>query len=136
MRLVEDHSHPFVASRRHVLQGCAVVVGAGLLGLHGDGSALADDPGAGGDGAPPPPGTPNISPLAGPSGGTSYNGWPVGSPGSVIGVQNFVQSVWDEPVGSRAARSGPFRLARRPRLYFRLCSNLNVIFEPTERNVS
>jgi hypothetical protein len=92
VRLVEDHSHPLVASRRHLLQGCAVAVGAGLLGLHGDVFALADDPGAGGDGAPPPPGTPNISPLAGPSGGTSYNGWPVGSPGSVIGVQNFVVS--------------------------------------------
>ena len=98
MKIDEDQAHPFVASRRQVLQACAVVVGAGLLAAHGTGvagaavSPAADDPatGAGADGVPAPPGTPKIGILAVPGGGTSYNGWPVGTPASAIGVQNFV----------------------------------------------
>ncbi|HEY5150294.1 MAG TPA: M15 family metallopeptidase [Mycobacterium sp.] len=98
MKVNEDQAHPFVASRRRVLQACAVVVGAGLLAAHGSRvasaaiSTAADDPatGAGADGAPGPSGAPKIGTLAVPAGGTSYNGWPVGTPASAIGVQNFV----------------------------------------------
>jgi len=93
VKINEDQAQPFVASRRRVLQACAMVVGVGMLGLHGSiVPALADDPGtgAGADGAPAPPGTPRMGTLALPAGGTSYNGWPVGTPASAIGVQNFV----------------------------------------------
>ena len=31
MQINEDQAHPFVASRRQLLQACAVVVGAGML---------------------------------------------------------------------------------------------------------
>ena len=94
MQINEDRAHPLVASRRQLLQACAVVVGAGLLAAHGTrvASALAagdPDTGAGADGAPAQPGLPKIGILALPSGGTSYNGWPVGTPASAIGVQNF-----------------------------------------------
>ena len=93
VKINEDQARPFVASRRRVLQVGAMVVGAGMLGLHGSIiPALADDPGtgAGADGAPAPPGQPKLNILAAPAGGTSYNGWPVGTPASAIGVQNFV----------------------------------------------
>ncbi|HYN71103.1 MAG TPA: M15 family metallopeptidase, partial [Nakamurella sp.] len=95
MKIDEDQPHPFVATRRQMLQACAVVVGAGLLAAPGTrvASALAaDDPGtgAGADGAPGPPGAPRMGILALPAGGTSYNDWPVGTPASAIGVQNFV----------------------------------------------
>ncbi len=95
MKITEDHAHPYVASRRRVLQACAVVVGAGLLaapGGWGPGAFAADDPGtgAGADGAPGPAGPSRNGTLAVPGGNTSYNGWPIGTPGSVIGVQNHV----------------------------------------------
>jgi len=98
MKVNEDQAHPFVATRRQVLQGCAVLVGAGLLAAHGTRvataavGAAADDPatGAGADGAPAASGPPKVGILALPGGGTSYNGWPVGTPASAIGVQNFV----------------------------------------------
>ena len=90
--LVEDRSSPFRTSRRRVLQAAAVTIGAGLLGVHGAvvAGARLDGTGAGEDGAPPPPGSPpNRMFASGPSAPTSYNGWTVGTPGSVIGVQNF-----------------------------------------------
>jgi len=95
MKVNEDQAHPFVVTRRQVLQGCAVLAGAGLLAAHGTrmaGALAADDPntGAGADGAPAAPGLPKANILALPGGGTSYNGWPVGTPASAIGVQNFV----------------------------------------------
>ena len=98
-----NHAGPSPTSRRRLLQTGAIVLGAGLLGI--DGSAVArgaawlavppaggaDGTGAGADGAPPPPGSQpqSIDPNALPPEPTSYNGWTVGSPGSVVGVQNY-----------------------------------------------
>lgn len=84
-------------SRRVLLQTGALTVGVGLLGARGIAVAGAppsgggvDGTGAGADGAPPPPGTPQNRVLAAlPSAPTSYNGWTVGTPGSVIGVSNY-----------------------------------------------
>ena len=82
--------------RRSLLQGGALVLGAGLLGMNGASAASADPTwpgadgtGAGGDGAPPPPGTPPNRISATPTSATSYNGWTVGTPASAIGVQNY-----------------------------------------------
>jgi len=86
---------PTPTSRRRVLQAGAVL-GAGWLGLASPLHAYALAPtltlsdAAGADGRPPEPGVVVPRALAAdPAGDTSYNGWPVGSPGSVIGVQNF-----------------------------------------------
>ena len=79
-----------VTSRRRLLQLGAVAVGGAIFGAQGALVAGADPSDAGGDGAPPPPGrTPQRSLAAADLGTTSYNGWTVGTPGSVIGVQNF-----------------------------------------------
>jgi hypothetical protein len=80
------------ASRRLLLKACAVTVGAGLIGAGGAGIIFAADRGdAGADGAPPPLGiVPSQRSLsAADLGSTSYNGWTVGTPGSVIGVQSY-----------------------------------------------
>jgi len=87
-----DVQDPQKPSRRWLLQACAVTIGAGLIGVRGVGTTFAVDRGdAGADGAPPPPGTtPSQRGLsAADLGSTSYNGWTVGTPGSVIGVQDY-----------------------------------------------
>ena len=80
------------ASRRRLLQACAVTIGAGLIGVRGAGTIFANDRGdAGADGAPAPLGTvPSQRSLAAADlGTTSYNGWTVGTPGSVIGIGSY-----------------------------------------------
>lgn len=81
---------PVRTSRRRALQAGAVVLGSGLLTLGAPQVVRAQDDAAGADGAPPEIGVAMPRVLAAePTGSTSYNGWPVGTPGSVIGVQNF-----------------------------------------------
>jgi hypothetical protein len=86
-------------------QGQVAAAGTTFPALAGPSSALgllpaspigggADGSGAGADGAPPPPGAAQSRTLSAaaavvPADPTSYNGWPVGSPGSVLGVQNY-----------------------------------------------
>lgn len=86
-----EHSSP---TRRRVLQLGALSVGGLLLGAT---AAAASDPaiaGPGQDGrTPTDPKVRNgdMSPMTttAPAGTTSYNGWPIGNPSSVIGVQNY-----------------------------------------------
>ena len=95
-----EQSEESVTSRRRLLQAGALTVGVGVLGSRGIASAAAPAPGggadgtgAGADGAPPPPGSPTSRALAAaaavPTAPTSYNGWTVGTPGSVIGIANY-----------------------------------------------
>lgn len=91
-----EQQHKHVSSRRQVLKAGVATLGAGMLGIHGTVIAAAapgggiDGTGAGADGAPPPPDAPQARTLAAePAERTSYNGWSVGTPGSVIGIQNF-----------------------------------------------
>ena len=107
MTLDSDHTRAVPATsglgRRSLLQTGALVLGAGLLGMQGATAANAEllwpgdeGTGAGADGAPPPPGTPQNSMLAAePSGATSYNGWTVGT-----------------RAPSSACRTTPFRVRR------------------------
>lgn len=92
-----EHPAAPLTSRRVLLQAGALTVGVTLLGAGGIAAASAPAPGggvdgtgAGADGAPPPPGTPQNRLLAAaPNAPTSYNGWTVGTPASVIGVSNY-----------------------------------------------
>jgi hypothetical protein len=88
-------------SRRRVLQFGTATVGAAILGVSSPPFAFADSSGAGEDGAPAADprfkekfaaATPNSSARAGATlaaAETSYNGWPVGTPGSSIGIVSY-----------------------------------------------
>lgn len=76
-------------TRRKLLQLGALSVGGLLLGAtaaSGSGPAL---PGPGQDGRIPPASSRSTKPLSLPAGPTSYNGWPVGTPGYLIGIQDY-----------------------------------------------
>jgi len=86
-------------SRRLLLKAGGLSAAAGFLGTHGIAIAGAPAPGggadgtgAGADGAPPPPGS-DLNRMAAaasaPTQPTSYNGWTVGTPGSIIGIANY-----------------------------------------------
>src|SRR6478752_5235596 len=88
--VISGNSPHATTSRRRLLQLGAVAVGGALLGARGTLIASAGPTDHGGDGAPPPPGSvPQRGLAAADLGTTSYNGWTVGTPGSVIGIQNY-----------------------------------------------
>ena len=80
-------------SRRRVLQLGALSVGGLFVGAPAAEAGPTDTTGAGQDGAAAgdrPVGS-RIAPMTvGIAGATSYNGWPVGTPASVIGVQSYI----------------------------------------------
>jgi hypothetical protein len=74
-----------------MLQLVSIAAGAAVLGVSTTGSAAASPGAAGGDGAPAGDhrfATPATTHAAGVV--TSYNGWPIGTPGSAIGVASYL----------------------------------------------
>ena len=73
-----------------MLQLASITVGAAVLGVSTAGSAAAAPGAAGGDGAPAGDGRFALSASPQAAGVvTSYNGWPIGNPGSAIGVASY-----------------------------------------------
>ena len=95
-----EQSEESVTSRRRLLQAGALTVGVGLLGSRGIWLTAAAVRQAAGRMAPVPVRTARHHrrgrrrtgrwrPAAVPTAPTSYNGWTVGTPGSVIGIANY-----------------------------------------------
>jgi len=93
-------------SRRRLIQLGALPVGGLLIGATAAAAGPTDTTGAGQDGAAagdPHVGSRTIGPMtAGAAGATSYNGWPVGTPGSAIGVQSYTVTGTSIPIPVKA----------------------------------
>ena len=79
-------------SRRRMLQLGALSAGGLILGATAASGSTPVIAGPGQDGKTPPgplAHSGSVSPMTLPSAPTSYNGWPVGTPSSVIGVQDY-----------------------------------------------
>ena len=82
---------PAQPARRALLRLGAVTAGAAVLATVSGRAAQAAPAGAGGDGAPAGErgGTQNSPAVTTNAVETSYNGWPVGTPGASIGVESY-----------------------------------------------
>jgi len=96
----------FSPSRRRLIQLGALSAGGVIMGTTAAAAGPTDTTGAGQDGAAagdPHVRSRTIQPMTlGVAGATSYNGWPVGTPASAIGVQSYTVTGTSIPIPVKA----------------------------------
>lgn len=92
MRHGVEFSNGFSPSRRRLIQLGVLSAGGVVVGATAAAASPTEGTGAGQDGASagdPHVGGRLLEPMTAGTGATSYNGWPVGTPASTIGVQSY-----------------------------------------------